>query len=398
MNILIVEDEYITRTFLTSIINWKENNMNLIGTAKDGFEAMSIVKQEIIDIIITDLKMPKMNGNDLIKELRDINFDGKIIVLSNYDDFNMVKDAMKNGAFEYLLKATINKDELLKTINNAKKELENTKKNMKRCNLIDISNEKLKVQEFLEEYLKNKDTIELEENLKVKYLTNLNLIHVIAEDKDIDDVKKEKKLGEFISNIVNTHALYTNLDFTSIINIRRNEYVIIIKINKIIDLELLLSNIKRNVHYYLGINFKEVFLQKFNDINSVLNYINKKYEEDKYKFNDKVYNCRVEVKKVIVYIENNINKKISLEKLASVVNMNESYLSRIFKEELNITISDYIKLKRLEYAKELLKQKNMRIKDVAINVGISDQLYFSRMFTKQFGITPSDYRDKYNRM
>lgn len=398
MNILIVEDEYITRTFLTSIINWKENNMNLIGTAKDGFEAMSIVKQEIIDIIITDLKMPKMNGNDLIKELRDINFDGKIIVLSNYDDFNMVKDAMKNGAFEYLLKATINKDELLKTINNAKKELENTKKNMKRYNLIDISNEKLKVQEFLEEYLKNKDTIELEENLKVKYLTNLNLIHVIAEDKDIDDVKKEKKLGEFISNIVNTHALYTNLDFTSIINIRRNEYVIIIKINKIIDLELLLSNIKRNVHYYLGINFKEVFLQKFNDINSVLNYINKKYEEDKYKFNDKVYNCRVEVKKVIVYIENNINKKISLEKLASVVNMNESYLSRIFKEELNITISDYIKLKRLEYAKELLKQKNMRIKDVAINVGISDQLYFSRMFTKQFGITPSDYRDKYNRM
>lgn len=398
MNILIVEDEYITRTFLTSIINWKENNMNLIGTAKDGFEAMSIVKQEIIDIIITDLKMPKMNGNDLIKELRNVNFDGKIIVLSNYDDFNMVKDAMKNGAFEYLLKATINKDELLKVINNAKKELESTNKNIKRYNLIDISNEKLKVQEFLEEYLINKDAIELEENLKCKYLTNLNLIYAIAENKDIDDVKKEKKLGEFISNIVNTHALYTNLDFTSIINIRRNEYVIIIKINKIIDLELLLSNIKRNVHYYLGINFKEVFLQKFNDINSVLNYINKKYEEDKYKFNDKVYNCRVEVKKVIVYIENNINKKISLEKLASVVNMNESYLSRIFKEELNITISDYIKLKRLEYAKELLKQKNMRIKDVAINVGISDQLYFSRIFTKQFGITPSDYRDKYNRM
>ncbi len=398
MNILIVEDEYITRTFLTSIINWKENNMNLIGTAKDGFEAMEIIKQETIDIIITDLKMPKMNGNDLIKELRNVNFDGKIIVLSNYNEFDMVKDAMKNGAFEYLLKATINKDELLKVINNAKKELESTNKNIKRYNLIDISNEKLKVQEFLEEYLINKDTIELEENLKCKYLTNLNLIYAIAENKDIDDVKKEKKLGEFISNIVNTHALYTNLDFTSVINIRRNEYVIIIKINKKIDLELLLSNIKRNVHYYLGINFKEVFLEKFNDINSVLKYINKKYEEDKYKFNDKVYNCRLEVKKVIGYIENNINKKISLEKLASVVNMNESYLSRIFKDELNITISDYIKLKRLEYAKELLKQKNMRIKDVAINVGISDQLYFSRIFTKQFGITPSDYRDKYNRM
>jgi two-component system, response regulator YesN len=76
--------------------------------------------------------------------------------------------------------------------------------------------------------------------------------------------------------------------------------------------------------------------------------------------------------------------------------MNESYLSRIFKESLEMTISDYIKLKRLEYAKELLKQKNMRIKDVAISVGIHDQLYFSRLFTKYFNITPSQYRDKYN--
>ncbi len=78
--------------------------------------------------------------------------------------------------------------------------------------------------------------------------------------------------------------------------------------------------------------------------------------------------------------------------------MNESYLSRIFKDELDMTISDYIKIKRLEKAKDLLKQSDMRIKDVAISVGIQDQLYFSRLFTKYFQITPSEYKEKYNRL
>ena len=83
--------------------------------------------------------------------------------------------------------------------------------------------------------------------------------------------------------------------------------------------------------------------------------------------------------------------------MAKVVNMNESYLSRIFKDELGMTISDYIKNTRLEKAKELLKDKDMRIKDVSISVGIQDQLYFSRLFTKFFNMTPSEYRERYHK-
>ncbi|MPN45182.1 Arabinose operon regulatory protein [bioreactor metagenome] len=75
--------------------------------------------------------------------------------------------------------------------------------------------------------------------------------------------------------------------------------------------------------------------------------------------------------------------------------MNESYLSRIFKEELDVTISEYIKNTRLEKSKELLKKENFRVKDAALSVGIHDQLYFSRLFAKKFNITPSEYREKY---
>ncbi|MGL5316120.1 MAG: response regulator, partial [Peptostreptococcaceae bacterium] len=165
MRVLIVEDEYITRNFLSSIINWTEHEMELVGVAKDGIEALNIINKNHIDIILTDLKMPKMDGNLLIKELKSMNFEGKIIVLSNYDDFKLVKESMKDGAFEYLLKVTINQDELLNVLSKAKDELKQENKLIKDENIIEISEEKLKVNEFLEGYLKGNIDLRLEESL-----------------------------------------------------------------------------------------------------------------------------------------------------------------------------------------------------------------------------------------
>jgi two-component system, response regulator YesN len=258
MNILIVEDEYITRTFISSLIKWKDHNMYLIGTVKDGQEALDIIKNKDVDIVITDLKMPRMDGNTLIKELKNYSFNGKIIVLSNYDDFSSVKEAMKNGVFEYLLKVTINKDELLDVSMNAKQELKKLKKLDRKNQIDNISNEKLKVHEYLEKYLKFETNVNLEEEIKNKYLTDCSFIYIIAVGIDIESVEKEKKLNKLITNIVNNYALHIKSNFVSIINIKRNEYAIIIKHSEDSDLKLLVSNIKRNVNQYLGINFEEI--------------------------------------------------------------------------------------------------------------------------------------------
>ncbi|MEG1310602.1 MAG: response regulator [Romboutsia sp.] len=399
MRILIVEDEYITRNFLSSIINWEEEEMTLISLAKDGIEALNIIEKENIDIVITDLKMPKMDGNTLIKELKTRKFSGKIIVLSNYDDFSSVKEAMKNGAFEYLLKVTINKDELLEVLIKAREELKESNKLIKDNNIVEISSEKLKVNEYIEKYLKGDKTLKLNKNLEEKYLTDYTFIYLRVLGTDIENIEKEKKLNAFISNVISSCALYINSKLFTLVNIRRNEYGIIIKANKKNnDITLLISNITRNVKQYLDINFEKVLYKECSYIEESLKLIEEQIQEDEYKINLKVAKCRLEVKKIIDYINNNIDKKLSLELLAKIVNMNESYLSRIFKDELEMTISDYIKIKRLERAKELLKQDNRRVKDVAISVGIQDQLYFSRLFTKFFNITPSEYREKYNQL
>ncbi|MGL5347214.1 MAG: response regulator transcription factor [Peptostreptococcaceae bacterium] len=396
MRVLIVEDEYITRNFLSSIINWNENNMELVGVAKDGIEALNIINKNKIDIIITDLKMPKMDGNMLIKELKKMKFEGKVIVLSNYDDFNLVKESMKDGAFEYLLKVTINKDELLEILNKAKDELIKDNKLIKDDNIIEISEEKLRVNEYLEKYLKGDRDYTLEESLVKKYLRDYTFVYLRVASTIVDTLEKEKKISAFISNIISTCALHINSELLTFVNINRNEYGIFVKSNKNSeDIELLVTNITRNIKLYLDIEFEKIIHKQCKFIDESLNTIEKEREEDEYKINSKIALCRAEVKKVIDYINHNLEKKLSLELLAKLVNMNESYLSRIFKDELSMTISDYIKITRLEKSKKLLKQKDTRIKDVAINVGIHDQLYFSRLFAKKFNMTPSEYRDKY---
>ncbi|MGL5314138.1 MAG: helix-turn-helix domain-containing protein, partial [Peptostreptococcaceae bacterium] len=212
----------------------------------------------------------------------------------------------------------------------------------------------------------------------------------------VDSLDKEKKISAFISNVISTCALHINSDMLTFVNIKRNEYGIFVKTNKNSDdINILISNITRNVKHYLDIEFEKIINKQCTSIDDAFNTIESEREEDEYKINSKIASCRPEIKKVIDYINHNLSKKLSLEILAKLVNMNESYLSRIFKEELAMTISDYIKIVRLEKSRELLKQKDMRIKDVAINIGIQDQLYFSRLFAKKFDMTPSEYREKY---
>ena len=77
--------------------------------------------------------------------------------------------------------------------------------------------------------------------------------------------------------------------------------------------------------------------------------------------------------------------------LASLVNLERSYLSRLFKKEAGVNIFQYLADIRLKEAQRLLTQGGMSIREVAFKVGIEDPFYFTRMFKKQYGMSPTDY-------
>ncbi len=98
------------------------------------------------------------------------------------------------------------------------------------------------------------------------------------------------------------------------------------------------------------------------------------------------------VRNVIQYINLKYSDRISVEGIARSLNLNRSYLSRLFHEATGMTIQEYLSAQRFKAAKDLLKNTDRTINDISCAVGYVDVFTFSKAFKKQFGQTPSEFR------
>ncbi|MCG8484936.1 MAG: response regulator [Clostridia bacterium] len=123
--VLIVDDDMFVRMGFKTSIDWEKHNFTVIGEAPNGVKAMELIQLNPPDIVITDIKMPLMDGIELIQNISDRYPAIKCIVLSNYNDFELVKEAMKKGAIDYFYKVTINVEEVIKNLEKVCERIEN---------------------------------------------------------------------------------------------------------------------------------------------------------------------------------------------------------------------------------------------------------------------------------
>lgn len=102
--LLIADDEPWVRENLVGLVDWKELSIELAEPAEDGEDALRKVESGKPDILITDIDMPHMDGNELIRRVKKSHPGLQVIVLSGYGDFAYVRDALLHGALDYLLK------------------------------------------------------------------------------------------------------------------------------------------------------------------------------------------------------------------------------------------------------------------------------------------------------
>ena len=127
---ILVDDEAIIREGISSCVPWEDNGFFLAGVFEHGQQALEYIEQNPVDVVLSDINMPRMNGLELSRILGERFPEITVILLTGYDDFEYAQEAVRNQVREFLLKP-ITQNELSKVISTIKEELDIRKENKK---------------------------------------------------------------------------------------------------------------------------------------------------------------------------------------------------------------------------------------------------------------------------
>jgi two-component system response regulator YesN len=245
---MIIDDETIIRTGIKNIINWKQFDCKICAEASDGEEGAALIKQHSPDIIITDIRMPGIDGLKMINEIKDLVPNCRIIVLTGYRDFDYVQEAIKLGVFDFVLKPT-KIEELTAVIDRAVNELKALKSKEEEFSKlkklfeqnIPVLKEKFLYDLIYEIYPSSEDVLSRADLLGIDLSPFLLLVVEI-------DVDENAKISQYDRNLYQFGIINTFMDVFSdsfkVTNIPLNDVAVafILEIKGSVDYLTLINN------------------------------------------------------------------------------------------------------------------------------------------------------------
>ncbi|NEW05775.1 response regulator [Paenibacillus sp. SYP-B3998] len=333
-HILIVDDEPMVRMGLAKLVRQCNPLFRTVVVA-NGVEALSEINRQRPDILLTDIQMPKMDGLELCKQVQAMNLNIPIAVISGYDDFTYAQKCLTYGVKEYLLKP-LTEHELYPVLN---------KLLLQQDQSVPISF--YKVEEWLERVESTIWSADLESLTRLmddwKQGGMTKGIHIEQLERMITDGLK------ILVKKLNARGMVTFTTKPSLMQLNTvqgtNDY-----------LEAELISLYNQLFLWRGGNQKSLF------------------EEAQ------------------AYINNHISEELSLEEVAEKMGLAPTYFSYIFKKMTNETFVQYRMKKRIEMAKRLLEIPHYKVVDVGVTIGYQNYPYFTKIFKKMTGCSPTEYR------
>ncbi len=511
IDVMIVDDDKLAIDYLQSLFDWEKHGFNIVATALNGNQGYKQYLKYVPQLVITDLRMPHVDGIDLIKNIRKHSKETKILLLTAYCDFDVAKSAIELGITEYIIKDEINEtsiqEKLLKIKESINKD-RNIANVLSAKALSDIFSSK---NSNVNEYIADIGTL----------VETCNYAIFIERDKPFLIASEAYESSDFNDSLLNEMLNHLDLGVDiRAVNINRDRMVLLVKgelgasqyriksqliqmsrtvknelaektrnefsffivpeLKNILELKELYQ-IKKSVtseKYFLGCgeiydifeiragsrvdnfafdsSFAErsltdgscaelgEYLEKsyqtiagHEDLESLVSFTNAymdtlarliKPMPDVTEHSDlsalliegrqcldikqakrwifstiqrfclainRHYSTKYSypVKKSIEYINKNYRiKTLSITQIAESAGLSASRLSVLFKGETNQTINNYITFIRIEKAKTLLMQGELRINQVAEEIGYGSSQYFSQVFYEITGLSPREFR------
>lgn len=355
--VVIIDDEPWTRDVIKSLGEWEKLGLEVVGEASDGETGWLLIRKVLPDIVITDVRMPRINGLDLVRMMREENMESPVVVISGYDDYDYVHKALKLGVVDYLLKP-IKPEDLNKQLENCVNELNNHGRQTQseiRAEFIpeDLERECRKIKEDLKLQLQLWKKTELEDTFE-------KLARVVT-DKEGKKPPQSIQIGMYYE-VLSILQKYVEQEGYS-----RDEVFDSLKDCFVFSRE---NTFQDMVSFFVELYFKTI---------DYVEGVSKKRN-------------RIDTDVIIRYLKEHFTEGITLEETAEYFHVSKEYLSKIFKRDQNIGFSDYILKLRMERAAELIKGYNAPLKEVGFLTGYTDIAHFYKTFKKYYGITPGEMR------
>jgi len=360
--VFFVDDEASMRAGIRESIDWDDSGFILAGEAPDGEMALSLMQEIMPDILITDIRMPFMDGIELSRETKNIMPWIKIVILSGHDEFEYAKQAIAIGVEDYLLKP-VTSLKLMETLRIIADRIDKER----RSNIENLISSMQDISKF-----------------DLTPITEFNKLPVIEKLRYASKADVPRFVEDFLDSFDNTAI-------TSFMFLYYIFMDILLNSSKIIE--------------EFGGEAKEVLSEYFDaghllsdgaDIEKVKTMLISVLERV-IEFRDTATGSKYSdiITKAQEFIQNNYSDKdISLHSVAKEVSISPNHFSTIFSRETGETFINYITNIRIDQAKKLLKTTQLRTSDIGYDVGYNDTHYFSYVFKKNTGMTPKEFRNR----
>lgn len=344
MEILIVDDEKMIRKGVRTLLERSDFPITMLEEAWNGKDACMRLEKNTPDVVITDIKMPVMDGIELCKNIHNKYPSIEIIILSGYEDFMYAKQALQYGVVDYVLKPI-------------------TKENLHHALLKLITKHSFEWGEGINE----KEITVIRNN--VSALTKGVLAEDLIKVKDVFLEWKDYCLKQRFSILKIKHLM--------------NAYQFIYK-----------SNIVKHIKQIA--DTEQLVISSFSTVDQLFDVCEHYYvQQIEIIQSSRVPRSSLIIQEVLKTIHEQYEKHdLNIKRLAEQVNISTSYLSKMFRETMNIPITRYISEYRLEKSREKLeREKEMKIIDICYASGFNDYPYFSKYFKRKYGVSPQEYRE-----
>lgn len=411
LRIMIVDDEFLVRIGIQQTIDWEKHGFVFVGAAENGEDGLEMAKKLQPDIIITDIRMPNMDGLEFMSKLKGNGVAAKVIVLSGYDEFNYAREALNHGALAYLLKPLENK-QLLDVVKNTGQKIMEERELKQYYSGLAQELPTVKKYQLIRMIEGASISMDAEDLKRINFPLYAKKIVIVlkVDEYDLFAISHQVKIESFHRSIARLSTKMYRNRHQIILERSNNEFIIIIQYDINDKIEYVYEYCQDIIQFLYNLNdltcadltFSVGFGNPFCNIAEISaayqeavqaahfklvpNANNVTHISDTYQLGVQTY-----IHQALAIIKQNYHKDITVEGVAGSLALSSSYLMHLFKNKLNKTFGECLSGFRINAAKELLRNPTCKIYEVSERVGYKDPKYFSQIFKKSTGLTPKDF-------